>query len=160
MAATGTPTTNIGLRRPQGTDPASVDDINYNSLRLDNVIGAVGSQSIAAQISALKSDVGSLVGQKALIGSVSSNSVTLEFGTNSRRYLIIGMSGYASQSFALIVIVGASGQVSILEIAKGASVTLDTSVSNQLGVSYVTSTVSNVLIFAVSQASADVVTMS
>lgn len=160
MAATGTPTTNIGLRRPQGTDPASVDDINYNSLRLDNVIGAVGNQSIAAQINGLKSDVGSLVGQKALVSSASSASVTLEFGINSRRYLIIGMSGYVSQSFAAIVIVGGSGQVTILEIAKGASVTLDTSENNQLGVSYVTSTVSNFLIFAISQANADAVTMS
>lgn len=53
MAATGTPTTNIGLRRPQGTDPASVDDINYNSELIDTKLGAVGDTSLQAQITAL-----------------------------------------------------------------------------------------------------------
>lgn len=55
MAATGTPTTNIGLRRPQGTDPASVDDINYNSELIDTKLGAVGNQSVQAQLNALNS---------------------------------------------------------------------------------------------------------
>ena len=55
MAATGTPTPNIGLRIPQGTDPASVDDINYNSNLLDTKLGAVGSTSVQDQITALNS---------------------------------------------------------------------------------------------------------
>ena len=55
MAATGTPTPNIGLRRPVGTDPASVDDINYNSGVIDTKLGAVGSTSVQAQIDALNS---------------------------------------------------------------------------------------------------------
>ena len=55
MAATGTPTPNIGLRCPVGTDPASVDDINYNSGVLDTKLGAVGSTSVQAQIDALNS---------------------------------------------------------------------------------------------------------
>lgn len=55
MAATGTPTTNIGLRRPQGTDPASVDDINYNSELIDTKLGAVGSTSVQEQINTLNS---------------------------------------------------------------------------------------------------------
>lgn len=55
MAATGTPTTNIGLRRPQGTDPASVDDINYNSEVIDTKLGAVGSTSVQEQINTLNS---------------------------------------------------------------------------------------------------------
>lgn len=50
MAATGTPTPNLGLRIPVGTDPASVDDINYNSNVLDTKIGAVGSTSVQDQI--------------------------------------------------------------------------------------------------------------
>ena len=55
MAATGTPTPNIGLRCPVGTDPASVDDINYNSGVIDTKLGAVGSTSVQAQIDALNS---------------------------------------------------------------------------------------------------------
>lgn len=39
MAATGTPTPNLGLRIPLGTDPADVADINANSNTLDTVIG-------------------------------------------------------------------------------------------------------------------------
>ena len=57
MAATGTPTPNIGLRIPQGTDPASVDDINYNSNLLDTKLGAVGNTSVQDQITALNSKV-------------------------------------------------------------------------------------------------------
>lgn len=57
MAATGTPTTNIGLRRPQGTDPASVDDINYNSELIDTKLGAVGSTSVQEQINTLNSNI-------------------------------------------------------------------------------------------------------
>lgn len=53
MAATGTPTPNIGLRIPIGTDPASVDDINYNSNLLDTKLGAVGSDSVQDQIDTL-----------------------------------------------------------------------------------------------------------
>lgn len=53
MAATGTPTPNIGLRIPQGTDPASVDDINYNSNLLDTKLGAVGNTSVQDQIDSL-----------------------------------------------------------------------------------------------------------
>lgn len=55
MAATGTPTPNIGLRRPKGTDPASVDDINYNSNLLDTKLGAVGNTSVQEQINSLNS---------------------------------------------------------------------------------------------------------
>lgn len=60
MAATGTPTPNIGLRIPLGTDPASVDDINYNSNLLDTKLGAVGSDSVQDQIDTLNSNIGSL----------------------------------------------------------------------------------------------------
>ena len=57
MAATGTPTPNIGLRTPQGTDPASVDDINYNSNLIDTKLGAVGNDSVQDQIDSLNSKV-------------------------------------------------------------------------------------------------------
>ena len=53
MAATGTPTPNLGLRIPVGTDPASVDDINYNSNLLDTVLGAVGNTSVKDQLDEL-----------------------------------------------------------------------------------------------------------
>ena len=60
MAATGTPTPNLGLRIPQGTDPASVDDINYNSNLLDTKLGAVGETSVQDQIDSLNSNIATL----------------------------------------------------------------------------------------------------
>ena len=57
MAATGTPTPNIGLRIPLGTDPASVDDINYNSNLLDTKLGPVGSDSVQDQIDTLNGKI-------------------------------------------------------------------------------------------------------
>ena len=57
MAATGTQTPNIGLRIPQGTDPASVDDINYNSNLLDTKLGAVGNDSVQDQIDSLNDNL-------------------------------------------------------------------------------------------------------
>lgn len=62
MAATGTPTPNIGLRRAQGTDPASVDDINYNSELLDTKLGAVGGTSVQGQIDALSASTAQTFG--------------------------------------------------------------------------------------------------
>ena len=63
MSATGTPTPNIGLRRPQGTDPASVDDINYNSALLDTKLGAVGSTSLQDQIDTLSTNTAQNLGK-------------------------------------------------------------------------------------------------
>lgn len=60
MAATGTPTPNIGLRRPQGTDPASVDDINYNSNLIDTKLGPVGNSSVQEQINSLNSKMANI----------------------------------------------------------------------------------------------------
>lgn len=57
MAATGTPTPNIGLRIPLGTDPASVDDINYNSTLIDTKLGAVGNDSVQDQLDDLNSNI-------------------------------------------------------------------------------------------------------
>lgn len=57
MAATGTPTPNLGLRIPVGTDPASVDDINYNSNLLDTKLGAIGNDSVQDQIDTLNSKI-------------------------------------------------------------------------------------------------------
>lgn len=57
MAATGTPTPNIGLRIPLGTDPASVDDINYNSNLIDTKLGAVGNDSVQDQLDDLNSKI-------------------------------------------------------------------------------------------------------
>lgn len=62
MAATGTPTPNLGLRRAQGTDPASVDDINYNSELLDTKLGAVGATSVQGQIDALSASTAQTFG--------------------------------------------------------------------------------------------------
>ena len=60
MAATGTPTPNLGLRIPVGTDPASVDDINYNSNLLDTVLGAVGNTSVKDQLDELSDHIATI----------------------------------------------------------------------------------------------------
>lgn len=73
MAATGTPTPNIGLRIPQGTDPASVDDINYNSNLLDTKLGAVGKTSVQDQIDSLNSKMpktGTIAGTTSASGNI------------------------------------------------------------------------------------------
>lgn len=75
MAATGTPTPNIGLRIPQGTDPASVDDINYNSNLLDTKLGAVGNTSVQDQIDSLNSNIGN---SKIINGKYYSSATTIE----------------------------------------------------------------------------------
>ena len=77
MAATGTPTPNIGLRTPQGTDPASVDDINYNSNLIDTKLGAVGNDSVQDQIDSLNSNLTNLLFMSERI----SNSVSVADST-------------------------------------------------------------------------------
>ncbi len=39
-------TTNLGLRKPEGTDLYSVEDMNYNSDRIDNFAGQLGGLTI------------------------------------------------------------------------------------------------------------------
>ena len=74
MAATGTPTPNIGLRIPLGTDPASVDDINYNSNLIDTKLGAVGNNSVQDQIDDLNSKI-----TNSTITSLTSNGLTCSY---------------------------------------------------------------------------------
>ena len=93
MAATGTPTPNLGLRIPQGTDPASVDDINYNSNLLDTKIGAIGNDSVKTQIDALNSNLSSVRNYTSL-GNIASESA---LGTS----LTSQLSGMPSNSAKL-----------------------------------------------------------
>ncbi len=79
MAATGTPTPNIGLRCPQGTDPASVDDINYNSGVIDTKLGAVGNTSVQEQINTLNSNLTSLIIEVQTSGVASNAEAVISF---------------------------------------------------------------------------------
>ena len=90
MAATGTPTTNLGLRCPLGTDPASVDDINYNSGVIDEKMGAVGNTSVQAQLDALNSnftdfEIINVLNQIA--------AVYTGINTNDSRIILVRMNG-------------------------------------------------------------------
>ncbi len=85
MAATGTPTTNIGLRRPQGTDPASVDDINYNSEVIDTKMGAVGETSLQAQVTALNSKLTQI--SKITISGTLSSGGSISTGLQNKAIL-------------------------------------------------------------------------
>ena len=85
MAATGTPTPNIGLRIPQGTDPASVDDINYNSNLLDTKLGAVGNTSVQDQIDSLNGNKAT----KDAVQLTNGTAVTYTFQDNTAFILLI-----------------------------------------------------------------------
>ncbi len=52
-----TTTTNLGLKKPAGTDQALISDINNNMDILDTKIGAVGSTSVQSQINTLNSNI-------------------------------------------------------------------------------------------------------
>jgi len=90
MAATGTPTPNIGLRIPQGTDPASVDDINYNSNLLDTKLGAVGNTSVQDQIDSLNSNVKKVHYYDYNIELTSSSGRTVSASATIAGYILIG----------------------------------------------------------------------
>ena len=91
MAATGTPTPNLGLRIPVGTDPASVDDINYNSNLLDTVLGAVGNISVKDQLDELSDQIASFdVTQSLTIQTGFSGSLTMKAKTLERRCVVYG----------------------------------------------------------------------
>ena len=109
MAATGTPTPNIGLRIPIGTDPASVDDINYNSNLLDTKLGAVGSDSVQDQIDTLNGNIASLGTPVSWTPSMSGTTLT-NAGSN---YVKIGKLVYLFCAFSCSIAVGDSGQLDI-----------------------------------------------
>ena len=92
MAATGTPTPNLGLRIPVGTDPASVDDINYNSNLLDTVLGAVGNTSVKDQLDGLSDQIANLITVKSTPLSVETNaSGFITLGINAS-YCPVGLN--------------------------------------------------------------------
>ena len=92
MAATGTPTPNIGLRIPLGTDPASVDDINYNSNLIDTKLGPVGNDSVQDQIDDLNSNLQKKV-DRASVGW--STSVSCDVTSSQAMVLINGSALFA-----------------------------------------------------------------
>lgn len=146
MAATGTPTPNIGLRRPQGTDPASVDDINYNSARIDTVLGAVGSTSVKSQIDALNSNLTAMVPSK--IVQTDNASFTLSLGSSERHLIVILAANATSRALVLGVSTASDGAITVAEIYKGSTVNYNISVANKITVTQNTSTRSTVADFA------------
>ena len=109
MAATGTPTPNIGLRIPQGTDPASVDDINYNSNLLDTKLGTVGDTSVQDQIDSLNSklatdDIGSVSSLSSLESALTTVGTSLQ--NNQVKYIKFTVS-VAFGVFANTIYMGA-----------------------------------------------------
>lgn len=109
MSATGTPTPNLGLRIPLGTDPASVDDINYNSNALDTAIGDIGSTSVADQLGAYNSSLSSTQAGMAIVvnGNTAPRNIT------AGQYLFI--KNHSSLS--------AGGYHATANIANGATIT-------------------------------------
>lgn len=128
MAATGTPTPNIGLRIPQGTDPASVDDINYNSNLLDTKLGAVGNTSVQDQIDSLNRNMAA----KKLLGEISANSSsTLTLTANARGLIYISGRTYTSMALFGLHILG-NGSVATADIYKGTDISVTTAGTNTI----------------------------
>lgn len=103
MAATGTPTPNIGLRIPLGTDPVSVDDINYNSNLIDTKLGAVGNDSVQDQID----DLNSKITTTTLLGTnTNSDNHPRAINANPYTFLVVEIrsvvNGNAFQAFHVI----------------------------------------------------------
>lgn len=146
MAATGTPTPNIGLRRPQGTDPASVDDINYNSARIDTVLGAVGSTSVKSQIDAVNNNLGAMVPSKIL--QTDNASFTLSIGNTERHFLVIMAANAAARALVLGVSTASDGTITVAEIFKGSTVTYNYSTAGKITVTQNTTTRSTIADFA------------
>ena len=96
MAATGTPTPNLGLRIPVGTDPASVDDINYNSNLLDTKLGAIGNDSVQDQITTLNSKVAKYYYSKAdvTLAGNSDTAISVPLPSSYSQILAIIPVGY------------------------------------------------------------------
>lgn len=69
MSATGTPTPNLGLRIPLGTDPAAVEDINYNAGVLDTKIGALGNNTVKGLLDHASDEIGALGDGLAIIAN-------------------------------------------------------------------------------------------
>ena len=101
MAATGTPTPNIGLRIPLGTDPASVDDINYNSNLIDTKLGAVGNDSVQDQIDDLNSNISTLDSNSWK--RIGNKAVFVSSGTNNTKIHIVPSSDNNRWGFMLII---------------------------------------------------------
>ena len=102
MAATGTPTPNLGLRIPQGTDPASVGDINYNSNLIDTKLGAVGNDSVQDQIDSLNSNLNGLLAFE----SVTTSNVSLTAGERKQIDINVAKTGYSPIAFSGIRMTG------------------------------------------------------
>ena len=130
MAATGTPTPNIGLRIPQGTDPASVDDINYNSNLIDTKLGAVRNTSVQDQITALSSNMTSM-GKFKFFNTSAATSVTLNLPSASTHFIFVGTNNRNAYAILLAVAVS-SDAIQVTEISKGDLVTIDSSVAGKL----------------------------
>ena len=101
MAATGTPTPNIGLRRAQGTDPASVDDINYNSALIDTKLGAVGNSSVQDQIDTLNSK---LEKSGTLLASKTTESASYTGSIDTTGYSALIVNYQAKNSGAGVIV--------------------------------------------------------
>ena len=54
-------TTNLGLKKPEYSDQADIEDINDNMDILDGKLGAVGNTSVQGQINAINTKIGSTV---------------------------------------------------------------------------------------------------
>lgn len=122
MAATGTPTPNIGLRIPQGTDPASVDDINYNSNLLDTKLGAVGSTSVQDQIDSLNSNLSSKSNLMEI--TVPANgSATIPFQSPALRGIAFNNSGSSTRMGLWIVYITSTTAI-IREVVSSDAVSL------------------------------------
>lgn len=146
MAATGTPTPNIGLRIPLGTDPASVDDINYNSNLLDTKLGAVGSDSVQDQIDTLNGNLSDKIANVIKSGGISNaTTITLVSSLEGAHALILSrysggravivLTDYWADSYTVIAGTIPSG-ITITKSANSHDITITNNTGSAISYSY------------------------
>ena len=114
MAATGTPTPNIGLRIPQGTDPASVDDIYYNSNLLDTKLGAVGNTSVQDQIDSLNSNL-----------AANNSKVQINLNAQQTHTIDLGVTPSSEKNASVLLMVANQGILSEISCTGSGAVKTD-----------------------------------
>ena len=117
MAATGTPTPNIGLRIPLGTDPASVDDINYNSNLIDTKLGAVGNDSVQDQLNDLNSKITPL--------APDNSKTQINFNAQTTHTIDIGITPTSDKQASVLLMVANQGILSEISCTGSGAVKTD-----------------------------------
>jgi hypothetical protein len=133
MSATGTPTPNLGLRIPLGTDPAAVEDINYNAGVLDTKIGAIGNDTVKGLLDHAGDEINALGDGLAIIANGNTHAAIA-----AGEFVFVRNHGsLATGLYKATTAIAANGALSSSNLAadsKGGLNSLSDQIGNQIGV--------------------------